>query len=61
MSEVTVGVIDTGADYTHPLIADRIEHKTINFSSSGNENDCMDDRGHGTMVASVIAQHTYSY
>lgn len=61
LSEVTVGVIDTGADYTHPLIADRIEHKTINFSSSGNENDCMDDRGHGTMVASVIAQNTYSY
>ena len=58
LSEVTVGVIDTGADYTHPLIADRIEHKTINFSSSGNENDCMDDRGHGTMVAGVIAQNT---
>lgn len=58
LSEVTVGVIDTGADYTHPLIADRIENKTINFSSSGNENDCMDDRGHGTMVAGVIAQNT---
>lgn len=58
LSEVTVGVIDSGADYTHELLKDRIVDTSINFSSSGNENDCMDDNGHGTMVSGVIAQNT---
>lgn len=56
--DVVVGVIDTGVDYTHELLTNRITKNTYNFSSSGNENDCMDDEGHGTQVAGIIAQCT---
>ena len=56
--DIVVGVIDTGVDYTHELLSNRITNNTYNFSSSGNENDCMDDDGHGTQVAGIIAQCT---
>ena len=52
--DVVVGVIDTGVDYTHELLADRITKNTFNFSSSGNENDCMDDEGHGTQCSCTV-------
>lgn len=58
LSEISVGVIDSGVDYTHELFTDRITDTTLNFSSSGNENDCMDDNFHGTLVAGIIAQNT---
>ena len=58
LSDVTVGIIDTGVDYTHALLKDRIDNTSLNFSSSGNNNDCMDEKGHGTMVAGVVAQNT---
>lgn len=57
-ADITVGVIDTGVDYTHELLADRITRTDLNFSSSGNENDCMDDYGHGTSVAGIVALST---
>ena len=57
-ADITVGVIDTGVDYTHELLTDRITRTDLNFSSSGNENDCMDDYGHGTSVAGIIALST---
>lgn len=57
-ADITVGVIDTGVDYTHELLADRVTRTDLNFSSSGNENDCMDDYGHGTSVAGIVALST---
>lgn len=58
LSEITVGVVDTGVDHTHPELADRVVETGLNFSSTGQTNGSMDDQGHGTMVAGIIAQNT---
>lgn len=57
-ADITVGILDTGLDYTHELFAGRITRTDLNFSAYGNENDCMDDYGHGTSVAGIIALST---
>lgn len=58
LSDITVGVVDTGVDHTHPELADRVVETGLNFSSTGQTNGSMDDQGHGTMVAGIIAQNT---
>ena len=57
-NEIVVGVLDSGVNYNHELFADRITDTTFNMSGTGSENDCMDDNGHGTAVAGVIALNT---
>jgi subtilisin family serine protease len=56
--EIVIGVLDSGLDYTHELFENRVVDTTFNMSESGNENDCMDDNGHGSAVAGVIALST---
>jgi subtilisin family serine protease len=56
---VVVGVIDTGIDYTHPDLADRISFED-SVSCIGGRRDqnpvaWADDNGHGTHNAGVIA------
>jgi subtilisin family serine protease len=46
-----VAVLDTGVDYTHPELSDSIV-KGKDFVN--NDNDPMDDNGHGTHVAGII-------
>lgn len=50
-SKVTVAVLDTGIDYTHPELAGRVI-KGYNFVD--NSLDVMDRFGHGTHVAGII-------
>lgn len=57
-NEIVVGVLDSGVDYNHELFNGRIEDTSFNMSASGENNDCMDDNGHGTAVAGIIAQAT---
>jgi serine protease len=52
---VTVAVIDTGIDYTHPDLAANYAGGIDYVTPDG---DPMDDHGHGTHVAGTIAQTT---
>ena len=51
-STITVAVIDSGIDYTHPDLAANYAGGDDFVSSDG---DPMDDHGHGTHVAGIIA------
>ncbi len=51
---VTVAVIDTGIDYTHPELP--LGTKTINlYDAIDHDGDAQDGYGHGTPVAGIIA------
>jgi len=51
---VTVAVVDTGIDYTHPELP--LGTKTINlYDAIDHDGDAMDGYGHGTPVAGIIA------
>ena len=52
--EVRVAVLDTGVDYTHPDLKNRVL-KSKGYDFVNNDNDPMDDHGHGTHVAGIIA------
>lgn len=58
LEETVVAVIDTGVDDTHPFLKDKVLPTRINTSSSGIRNSSMDDNGHGTQIAGVIADNT---
>ena len=53
-SAVVVAVVDTGVDYTHPDLVDRVD--TANdYDFVNGDSDAVDDNGHGTHVAGIIA------
>ncbi|MCH7802829.1 MAG: S8 family serine peptidase, partial [Acidobacteria bacterium] len=55
---VTIGIIDTGVDYTHPDLGGCFGNdcKVIDgYDFVNNDNDPMDDHGHGTHVAATAA------
>ncbi|MBN1782292.1 S8 family serine peptidase [bacterium] len=55
---VMVGVIDTGIDYTHPSLGGGLGsgYKVIGgYDIYNRDDDPMDDNGHGTHVAGIIA------
>ena len=52
-SSVLVAVIDTGIDYTHPDLADN--YVPLGYDWVNNDSDPLDDFGHGTHCAGIIA------
>lgn len=56
--DIVVGIMDTGVDYTHEVFDGRFIENNMNFSTSGDPEDPMDDQGHGTSVASIVVMCT---
>lgn len=56
---VVIAIIDTGVDYNHEDLKDMIlrdsSGKIIGYDFVDNDSDPMDENGHGTMVASIMA------
>jgi subtilisin family serine protease len=55
---VRVGIIDTGIDYLHPALGGGFGpgfKVTGGYDLVNNDNDPMDDNGHGTHVAGIVA------
>lgn len=55
--EIVVAVIDTGVDYRHEDLKNRMWQKDgrHGYDTVNDDNDPMDDQGHGTMVSGFIA------
>lgn len=60
LPEIVVGILDSGIDYDHEFLKDRVIRTNYNVSSSGNENDENDDKGHGSHVAGIVVDNTTS-
>lgn len=59
LSDITVGVVDSGVDYNHDFLQGRIKRTYFNASSNGEQDDELDlIDGHGTAVCSVIVDNT---
>lgn len=57
LSDVTVGIIDTGVCSTHEALKDRIICADKDFSSDGQETS-EDNNGHGTHVTGILLDNT---
>ncbi|MBD3247018.1 S8 family serine peptidase, partial [Candidatus Pacearchaeota archaeon] len=54
----TICVIDTGVDYTHPALSGRV---ISGWNYVNNDSNYMDDEGHGTHVAGIMASNDTTY
>ena len=60
LPEIVVGILDSGIDYDHEFLKNRVIRTNYNVSSSGNEDDENDDKGHGSHVAGIVVDNTTS-
>src|SRR2546423_3627005 len=61
-SGVTIAIVDSGVDLTHPELKDKVIGHVTCVGSAGDESKCVDggqdDNGHGTHVAGIAAAST---
>lgn len=57
-SSILIAVIDTGVLYTHPDLDDGRVRTDIDKDFVNDDDDALDDHGHGTHVAGIIAAET---
>lgn len=55
-STLIIGILDTGVEWDHPDLADKVVSTGYDFVND--DNDAMDDNGHGTHVAGIAAAAT---
>jgi subtilisin family serine protease len=54
-----VGILDTGVDITHEELQGIVDEElSKDFTSNNTDLSLVDDEGHGTAIASIIAAHT---
>lgn len=56
LPEITVGIIDSGVDYNHEFLKDRMNSYQYDFVDY--DDDAMDENFHGTHVAGIIVDMT---
>ncbi len=56
--DIKVAVLDSGVDTDHEFLEGRLLPNDVNLSSSGEQNSCEDDYGHGTHVAGILVDNT---
>ncbi|MFT4344109.1 MAG: S8 family peptidase [Candidatus Woesearchaeota archaeon] len=65
---ITIAIIDTGVDYTHPDLGECTQQQFLNencekviggYDFVNNNQDSFDDQGHGTHVAAIAAGNGY--
>ncbi len=54
--QVTIAVIDTGIDFDHPDLLGKTVSRGYDFAND--DNDAVDDHGHGTFVSGLAAANT---
>jgi subtilisin family serine protease len=52
---VNVAIIDTGIDYTHLDLEDNFDTELLGYDFVNGDSDPMDDNGHGTHCAGIVA------
>ena len=52
---VNVAIIDTGIDYTHSDLDDNFDTELLGYDFANNDLEPMDDNGHGTHCAGIVA------
>jgi subtilisin family serine protease len=58
----SVAILDTGVDYNHPALGGRWGKTVIaGYDFVNNDSDPMDQTGHGTMVAGMIAARQFNF
>ena len=60
LADVVVAIVDSGVDTDHELLEGRLIESNVNLSSTGEENSCEDDYGHGTHVAGIVIDNSLS-
>jgi len=53
--DIKVAIIDTGIDYGHPDLSGNFDTDLKGWDFVNNDDDPMDDNGHGTHVAGIVA------